>query len=175
MPVFSIQFPQVTNYKLSPGFFAISSVAPPKHMQRDAHSAPHLNLGFQTPSQFMAFQCFDSGWTPLLFSLLNSKHLPAYSWNSEPASQAIPHYFWLNQPMRGVLKSYLERGKLPKQVEVRFSVGEHPKILGMSPEFIQPKQNWPLTWKARKWSQDASWIRSKNTLLGGSLGLVVLV
>lgn len=134
MPVFSVQFAQLTNHNLSPGFFAVISMAQPKHMPRCSFSSTS-QPGISN-SQFMVFQHFGWVWTPLLFSLLNSKHLPSYSQNSEPASQATPHYFWLNQPMRGVFKSYLETGKLPKEVEVRFAVGQHPKNLGISPEFI---------------------------------------
>lgn len=125
MPVFLI-FLFILNYKLSPGLLAIINSI----VQRGARAAPQLSLGFQTHP---ASQSFGWVWTPLLFSLFNPEY---YSWTSEPASKAYPSYFWSTQFMRGVLKFYSEKGKFPKEMEVRFAVQEHPKSLDISLKFF---------------------------------------
>lgn len=90
-------------------------------------------LGFQTHPAARGFQSFDWVWTALLFSLLNPEN---YSWTSEPALQASPGYFWSTQPMRGAVKFYSEKGKVSKEMEVRFAVQEHPKNLDISLELF---------------------------------------
>lgn len=84
MPAFSIEFAQLTNYKLGPEFCAVGSVAQPKHVPRDAHSAPHLSLGFQTHSSWFSSALVEFGLLSYFHYLTQSIYHLTVKTQSQP-------------------------------------------------------------------------------------------